>query len=233
MVLPQTNELLLPLLKVIESKEEYKVQEILDEVIDTLDLTQEDLDMKMPNNEPVISSRISTANMHLKKAELVELKRFGFYSITDKGRELLSENPDKLSEEELMKNPKFKEFKEVFQPAKPLKEESKPIGISKMGPASMMEAAFLDELEKIQKDIENDAKKGNDVKYFRAKNQEPYQGRNPGKSRHHAHHSSKENPKYIIQFSPADELLKFADLLERGYITKEEFDSKKKELLKY
>lgn len=233
MVLPQTNELLLPLLKVIESKEEYKVQEILDEVIDTLDLTQEDLDMKMPNNEPVISSRISTANMHLKKAELVELKRFGFYSITDKGRELLSENPDELSEEELMKNPKFKEFKEVFQPAKPLKEESKPIGISKMGPASMMEAAFLDELEKIQKDIENDAKKGNDVKYFRAKNQEPYQGRSPGKSRHHAHHSSKENPKYIIQFSPADELLKFADLLERGYITKEEFDSKKKELLKY
>ena len=30
MVLPQTNELLLPLLKVIENKEEYKVQEIID-----------------------------------------------------------------------------------------------------------------------------------------------------------------------------------------------------------
>ena len=72
MVLPQTNELLLPLLKVIENKEEYKVQEIIDEVVDTLELSEEDLNEKMPNNEPVISSRISTANMRLKKAELVE-----------------------------------------------------------------------------------------------------------------------------------------------------------------
>ena len=85
MVLPQTNELLLPLLKVIENKEEYKVQEIIDEVVDTLELSEEDLNEKMPNNEPVISSRISTANMRLKKAELVELKRFGYYSITEKG----------------------------------------------------------------------------------------------------------------------------------------------------
>ncbi|WP_296870479.1 SHOCT domain-containing protein [uncultured Methanobrevibacter sp.] len=38
---------------------------------------------------------------------------------------------------------------------------------------------------------------------------------------------------YVIQFSPADELLKFADLLERGYISREEFDRKKEELLKY
>ena len=42
MVLPQTNELLLPLLKVIENKEEYKVQEIIDEVVDTLELSEED-----------------------------------------------------------------------------------------------------------------------------------------------------------------------------------------------
>ena len=97
MVLPQTNELLLPLLKVIENKEEYKVQEIIDEVVDTLELSEEDLNEKMPNKEPVISSRISTANMRLKKAELVELKRFGYYSITEKGRDFLSTNPDELS----------------------------------------------------------------------------------------------------------------------------------------
>ena len=124
MVLPQTNELLLPLLKVIENKEEYKVQEIIDEVVDTLELSEEDLNEKMPNKEPVISSRISTANMRLKKAELVELKRFGYYSITEKGRDFLSTNPEELTEEDLMKNPKFKEFKEIFEPAKPIKDET-------------------------------------------------------------------------------------------------------------
>ena len=226
MVLPQTNELLLPLLKVIENKEEYKVQEIIDEVVDTLELSEEDLNEKMPNNEPVISSRISTANMRLKKAELVELKRFGYYSITEKGKDFLSTNPDELTEEDLMKNPKFKEFKEIFEPAKPIKDDNRPIGISKMGPASMMEAAFLDEMERIQKDIEEDMKKGNDVKYFKPKDAEIPKAKSHAKTRHH-HHNSKDNPKYVIQFSPADELLKFADLLERGYISREEFDRKK------
>ena len=70
--------MLLTLIKVIENKEEYKVQEIIDEVVDTLELSEEDLNEKMPNKEPVISSRISTANMRLKKAELVELKRYGY-----------------------------------------------------------------------------------------------------------------------------------------------------------
>lgn len=233
MVVPQTNELLLPLLKVIENKDEYKVPEIIDEVVETLDLSEEDLNEKMPNKEPVISSRISTANMRLKKAELVEAKRFGYYSITEKGVEFLSSNPEELTEDDLMKNPNFKEFKEIFQPAKPIKDENQPIGISKMGPASMMEAAFLDEMERIQKDIEEDMKKGNDVKYFKPKDAEIPQAKSHGKPRHHSHHNSKENPKYIIQFSPADELLKFADLLERGYISREEFDKKKEELLKY
>ena len=233
MVVPQTNELLLPLLKVIENKDEYKVPEIIDEVVETLDLSEEDLNEKMPNKEPVISSRISTANMRLKKAELVEAKRFGYYSITEKGVEFLSSNPEELTEDHLMKNPNFKEFKEIFQPAKPIKDENQPIGISKMGPASMMEAAFLDEMERIQKDIEEDMKKGNDVKYFKPKDAEIPQAKSHGKPRHHSHHNSKENPKYIIQFSPADELLKFADLLERGYISREEFDKKKEELLKY
>ena len=77
----------------------------------------------------------------------------------------------------------------------------------------------------ILKDIEEDMKKGNDVKYFKPKGAEIHEAKSHAKTRHH--HNSKDNPKYVIQFSPADELLKFADLLERGYISREEFDRKK------
>ena len=36
---------------------------------------------------------------------------------------------------------------------------------------------------------------------------------------------------FNIEFSPAEELLNYAKLLEKGYLTKEEFEKKKEELL--
>ena len=36
---------------------------------------------------------------------------------------------------------------------------------------------------------------------------------------------------FNIEFSPAEELLNYAELLEKGYLTKEEFEKKKEELL--
>ena len=35
-----------------------------------------------------------------------------------------------------------------------------------------------------------------------------------------------------IEFSPAEELMTYAELFEKGYLTKEEFEKKKEELLK-
>ncbi len=229
MTLPETEELLLPLLKVIEKKDQYKVKEITDDVIDLLDLSEEEKNEKMPNNERVISARISTANTYLKKAELVELKGKGYYAITENGMNVLKENPKELTEEDLMKSPKFREYKKVFNHAKETNGETIPL--SKMGPASMMEAAFLQEMEQLQKDMMKEAKKGNERKYFQAKDSSKYESKSKHREHMRKHKHSKDKSKYIIKFSPADELLKFAELFERGHITKEEFDRKKEELL--
>ena len=48
----------------------------------------------------------------------------------------------------------------------------------------------------------------------------------------HKHHHKHKRLILNIEFSPAEELLKYAELLEKGYITKEEFEKKKEELLK-
>ena len=48
----------------------------------------------------------------------------------------------------------------------------------------------------------------------------------------HKHHHKHKRMILNIEFSPAEELLKYAELLEKGYLTKEEFEKKKEELLK-
>ena len=62
MAVPETYDLVLPLLEIIKDKDEYKVKEITDEVIDYIDISEEDKEIKLPNNETLIESRISTAN---------------------------------------------------------------------------------------------------------------------------------------------------------------------------
>ena len=50
----------------------------------------------------------------------------------------------------------------------------------------------------------------------------------------HGHGKCKCHRKKVvfnIEFSPAEELLNYAELLEKGYLTKEEFEKKKEELL--
>ena len=97
MAVPETIELVLPLLEVIKDKDEYKLIEITDEVIDNIDISEEDKEIRLPNNEPLINSRISTANTYLKKAELIESNRFMHYNITEEGLRVLSEDPDEIT----------------------------------------------------------------------------------------------------------------------------------------
>ena len=67
-----------------------------------IDISDEDKEIRLPNNEPLINSRISTANTYLKKAELIESNRFMYFNITEEGLNVLADNPDSITEEDLM-----------------------------------------------------------------------------------------------------------------------------------
>ena len=94
MAVPETYDLVLPLLEVIKDKDEYKVKDITEEVMEYIDISDEDKEIRLPNNEPLINSRISTANTYLKKAELIESNRFMYFNITEEGLNVLADNPD-------------------------------------------------------------------------------------------------------------------------------------------
>ena len=276
MAIPETYDLVLPLLEIIKDKDEYKVQEITEEVIDYIDISDEDKEITLPNNEPVINSRISTANTYLKKAELIESNRFMYFNITEEGLRVLDENPDKITEEDLMEYDGFREYKKVF-----IHDDTKDLDINELNPTDALRESFKKQMESVQKEIEDDMKEENkkaqNKKYFQSKeyadsnkvfgikadrekikdkedDDEEYSkchhkkhrhGKGKGKCHHkhdkdkcrchkHGHGKCKCHRKKVvfnIEFSPAEELLNYAELFEKGYLTKEEFKKKKEELL--
>ena len=252
MAIPETYDLVLPLLEIIKDKDEYKVQEITEEVIDYIDISDEDKEIRLPNNEPVINSRISTANTYLKKAELIESNRFMYFNITEEGLRVLDENPDKITEEDLMEYDGFREYKNVF-----IHDDTKDLDINELNPTDALRESFKKQMESVQKEIEDEMKEekrsSSNKKYFQSKeyddsnkvfgikaNRENIKDKEDDEEYSKCHHKRYGHGKgkchhkkviFNIEFSPAEELLNYAELLEKGYITKEEFEKKKEELL--
>ena len=256
MAIPETYDLVLPLLEIIKDKDEYKVIEIIDEVIDYIDLPEEDKEIRLPNNEPLINSRISTANTYLKKAELIESNRFMYFNISEEGLNVLADNPDKITEEDLMEYDGFREYKKVF-----IHDDTKDLDINELNPTDALRESFKKQMEDVQKEIEEEMKEENKMssnkKYFQSKeykdsdevfgikanrdnkkddDEDKYsrcheRRHKHGKDKCKCHHKHKKLV-LNIEFSPAEELKTYAELFEKGYLTKEEFEKKKEELLK-
>ena len=247
MAIPETYDLVLPLLEIIKDKDEYKVTEIIDEVIDYIDLPEEDKEIRLPNNEPLINSRISTANTYLKKAELIESNRFMYFNISEEGLNVLSDNPDKITEDDLMEYDGFREYKKVF-----IHDDTKDLDINELNPTDALRESFKKQMESVQKEIEEEMKeenkKSSNKKYFQSKeydsedkvfgikaNRENKKYDDKYSKCHdkkHKHHHKHKKLVLNIEFSPAEELKTYAELFEKGYLTKEEFEKKKEELLK-
>lgn len=229
--------LIIPLLKTIKEKEEYKLSEITDEVLNFADLTDEQLSITTPNGETLFSSKLGTANMYLKKINCIESARFLYYKINENGLKLLEEHPDGVTEEDLLEYPEFREYKKVFAPpeedldAKSIFEENLKRQLSEFKQFKESNDKLSSEVEDTDDNEDNDLE---DEKHGRGRGKCGCKGhKHKGKGKHKkcgckGHGKCHKHGK---TFSPAKEIRKYAKLLDDGYLTKDEFEAKKKELL--
>ena len=97
MAVPKFQELLMPILKILSGKEEQRIMSIGKQIATDLKLTEEDLQEKLPNwDGNLFRDRVSWAMSYLKKYQLVENTKKGFYQITERGIKTLEENPDNI-----------------------------------------------------------------------------------------------------------------------------------------
>ena len=114
MPIPDYQAIMLPLLKFAGDKQEHSLREAVNILANQFRLTEEEKNELLPSGgEGRFYNRVSWARTYLKKAELLNYPRRGFFTITPRGIQLLSDNPKDINAKFLEKYDEFIQFIEI------------------------------------------------------------------------------------------------------------------------
>ncbi len=130
MAVPDYQSLMLPVL-MSAANGEVRISEVVRQLADELSLSEEDRSELLPSRrQAVFDNRVRWAKTYLTKAGLIESTRRAHFRITDRGRQALAENPDRIDNNYLSQFPEFEEFRsrstDARQERLPTTEESAP-----------------------------------------------------------------------------------------------------------
>jgi len=112
MAIPNYQQFMLPFLKLLKDGNEHSLREAYQVLPDMMNISEEEKREYLPSGkQPIVHNRIGWARTYLKKAKLITTTRRGHFIITDRGKEVIQSNPDKIDNDFLMQFPEFQEFK--------------------------------------------------------------------------------------------------------------------------
>ena len=139
MSVPDYQSLMLPVLKAVSDRKEYKIRDIIETLAIEFQLTDEDRKELLPSGQqPIFDNRVAWAKTYLKKAGLVDSPRRATIVITQRGLDVLSQKPSGINVKFLRRFPEFIEF----QTSKRDEEESQE-EILQQTPEETLENAYL------------------------------------------------------------------------------------------
>jgi restriction system protein len=113
MAVPDFQTFFLPFLELLGDGREYSIRDINDVLADRLQLTEADRQQLLPSGrQKTFVNRIGWTRTHLKKAGLITTSKRGHFVITDRGRDMLSKRPDKITVKSLEVFPEFQAFRQ-------------------------------------------------------------------------------------------------------------------------
>ena len=114
MPVPGYQEFMFPILKCLYDGAQYHKKKICEKMIEVFNLTQEQLDERLPSQaEPTYINRVGWAIMYMKKAGLLVSPVRACYIITDEGKKLVDNNVTNLDTKYLRRYPSFVEFQKT------------------------------------------------------------------------------------------------------------------------
>lgn len=111
MPIPDYQSIMLPLLKFADDQKEHNTGQAIEALAREFYLSSEELQELLPSGQqPMFANRLNWAKTYLKKAGLLKSDKRGSFQITDKGSDVLKENPKRIDAAFLKKFPDFLEF---------------------------------------------------------------------------------------------------------------------------
>lgn len=112
MAVPDFQSLMLPILQVLQSGEEFKIRDISSAIIEWLQLSQADQNERLPSGRQTrFNNRMAWARIYLHRSGLIEKTERGTLQITQRGLEVLQENHERLTIRYLSRFPEFNQFR--------------------------------------------------------------------------------------------------------------------------
>jgi len=114
MPIPDYQACMLPLLRYAGDGGEHQLKDAISALADEFSLTDDERNEFLPSGQqPVFTNRVGWARTYLKKAGLLSSPRRGYFKITERGTDVLSENPNEINQKYLERFPEFVEFKSI------------------------------------------------------------------------------------------------------------------------
>jgi len=115
MAIPDFQSIMLPLLKLAGDEKTHNLIDATDKLAQDFYLTEEEKSRLIPSGSPKFYNRVGWAKTHLKKAGLLEYPQRGYFKITQRGLDVLRENPTEINMRFLKQYPEFIAFRQTHQ----------------------------------------------------------------------------------------------------------------------
>jgi restriction system protein len=148
MSIPDYQTVMLPLLKAVSDQKEHALSEIIEVLAKEFRLTDaERRDLLPSGGQFVFDNRVGWARTYLKKSGLLSTPKRGVLQITDRGLQMLNENPQRVDNKVLRRFPEFLEFQKAKDER--LSEAEPPAAADNLDPQENIEVGY----QRIRKEL--------------------------------------------------------------------------------
>ena len=110
-MIPDYQSLMLPLLRLVSDRKEYKYRDIIEKLAAEYKLTDtERKELLASGNQAIFDNRVGWAKTYLKKAGLLDSPKRATFVISELGLQILNKKPDRIDAKYLRQFPAFMEF---------------------------------------------------------------------------------------------------------------------------
>ncbi|HNZ14773.1 MAG TPA: restriction endonuclease [Anaerolineaceae bacterium] len=155
MAIPDFQTIMLPLLKLASDGKEHYIHDAVEELSNYFKLTEEEKGALLPSGtQSVFYNRVGWARSYMKAAKLLEDPRRTYFKITQRGLDLLAENPQAINNKILSRYPEFVKFRQRRpQRSDEIVEKSETDSIET--PEEIMESAYQELRETLAAEVLN------------------------------------------------------------------------------
>ena len=140
MSIPDFQTLMLPVLRFASKNDEHSLREAVTYLENEFSITDEEKRQTIPSGkQPIFYNRVGWARTYLKQAGLLKLTRRNYLALTDRGKQVLADGPERIDMKYLEQFPEYLEFRErTREPKQEVDEQEE----SALVPEELMDVAY-------------------------------------------------------------------------------------------